>query len=92
MVRVLFDWPMVLQYDVKAKNQLISRKFSGVKFFFSPKRLLNQPKAKSVCIHLINQSNLSISICFLLLFCCHMFSVQGYTKIALISWRTVHFR
>ena len=37
MEKVLFDWPIVLQYDVKAKNQLISRKFSGMKFF-SPKR------------------------------------------------------
>ena len=29
----LFDWPIVLQYDVKAKYQLISRKFSGMNFF-----------------------------------------------------------
>ena len=35
MEKVLFDWPIVLQYDVKAKNQLISRKFSGMKFFFT---------------------------------------------------------
>ena len=25
MVKVLFDWPIVLQYDVKAKYALISR-------------------------------------------------------------------
>ena len=31
--KALFDWPMVLQYDVKAKYRLISRKFSGIKFF-----------------------------------------------------------
>ena len=29
MEKVLFDRPIVLQYDVKAKYQLISRKFSG---------------------------------------------------------------
>ena len=29
MEKVLFDWIIVLQYDVKAKYQLISRKFSG---------------------------------------------------------------
>ena len=34
MEKVLFDWPIVLQYDVKAKYRLISRKFSGMKFFY----------------------------------------------------------
>ena len=43
MEKSLFDWPIVLQYDVKVKYQLISRKFSGMKFF-SPERLLNQKK------------------------------------------------
>ena len=33
MEKVFFDWPIVLQYDVKAKDPLISRKFSGMKFF-----------------------------------------------------------
>ena len=33
MEKALFDWPIVLQYDVKAKYQLISRKFSAMKFF-----------------------------------------------------------
>ena len=28
MENTLFDWPIVLQYDVKAKYRLISRKFS----------------------------------------------------------------
>ena len=31
--KALFDWPIVLQYDVKARYRLISRMFSGVKFF-----------------------------------------------------------
>ena len=29
MEKTLLDWPVVLQYDVKAKYWLISRKFSG---------------------------------------------------------------
>ena len=29
MEKALFDWPIVLQYDVKAKYRLISRKFFG---------------------------------------------------------------
>ena len=32
MEKALFDWPIVLQYDVKTKYRLISRKFSGIKF------------------------------------------------------------
>ena len=40
--KALFDWPIVLQYDVKAKYRLISRTFSGVKFFHPSVRLTNQ--------------------------------------------------
>ena len=57
MEKALFDWPIVLQYDVKAKYRLISRKFSGMKFF---------SKATRVCIRSINQSNRSISARFIL--------------------------
>ena len=35
MEKALFDWPIVLQYDVKAKYRLISRKFSGMNYFFT---------------------------------------------------------
>ena len=42
MEKALFDWPIVLQYDVKAKYRLISRKFSGMKFFNPSVRLTNQ--------------------------------------------------
>ena len=46
MDKALFDWPIVLQYDVKAKHRLISRKFSGIKFFPPGARLTNQkPRA-----------------------------------------------
>ena len=40
--KALFDWPIVLQYDVKAKYRLISRKFSGMKFFHPSVRLTKQ--------------------------------------------------
>ena len=30
MEKPLFDWQVMLQYDVKAKYRLISRKFSGI--------------------------------------------------------------
>ena len=42
MEKALFDWPIVLQYDFKAKCRLISRKFSGMKFFHLSVRLTNQ--------------------------------------------------
>ena len=42
MEKALFDWPIVLQYDVKAKYRLISRKFLGMKFFHPSVRLTNQ--------------------------------------------------
>ena len=69
MEKALFDWPIVLQYDVKAKYRLISRKFSGMKFF---------SKATRVCIRSINQSNRSISVCLLFLFCSRVFSSRSY--------------
>ena len=46
MEKALFDWPIVLQYDVKAKYRLISRKFSGITFFHPSVPLNNQkPRA-----------------------------------------------
>jgi len=73
----LFDWPIVLQYDVKAKYRLISRNFSGMKFF-SPECSLNQPKVTRVCIRSINQSNRSISGRLLFLFCSRVFISRSY--------------
>ena len=40
--KALFDWPIVLQYDVRAKYRLISRKFSCMTFFHHSVRLTNQ--------------------------------------------------
>ena len=46
MERVLFNWPIVLQYEIKAKYRLISRKFLGMKFFHQSVCLTNQkPRA-----------------------------------------------
>ena len=42
MKKALFDWPIVLQYDVKMKYWLIYRKFSGMKFFHPHICLTNQ--------------------------------------------------
>ena len=42
MEKALFDWPIVLQYDVKVKYRLISRKLSGMNFFHPSVRLTNQ--------------------------------------------------
>ena len=67
MEKPLFDRPIVLQYDVKAKYRMISRKFFGHEVF-SHERSLNQPKATRVCVSSISQSNSSISVCLLFLF------------------------
>ena len=77
MKKALFDWPIVLQYDVKAKYQSISRKFFEPEVF-SAERSLNQPKTMHVCICLTNQSNRSISIRLLFLFCLHVFISRSY--------------
>ena len=50
MEKALFDWPIVLQYDVKAKYGLVSRKFSGMKFFHPSVRLTNQKPPAFVCV------------------------------------------
>ena len=78
MQTALFDWPIVLQYDVKAKYQSISGKFSGMKVLISPERFLNQPKAIPVCIRSINQSNRSISFRLLFGFFSGVFISRSY--------------
>ena len=49
MVKALFDWPIVLQYDVKAKYRLISRKFLGMTFFYPKVRFTNEKPGAFVC-------------------------------------------
>ena len=53
--KVLFDWPIVLQYNVKAKYRLISRKFSGMKFFQPSVRLTKQNPRSFVSVRQTNQ-------------------------------------
>ena len=72
MGQTLFNWPNMLQYDIKAKHWLISRKF-----FHASVRLTNQKPRK------INQIALFQFVCC---FCfVRAFPFQGLTKIALSS-------
>ena len=73
MEKALFDWPIVLQYDVKE----ISRKFFGHEVCL-PARSLSQPKPRCVCIRFIHQSNRSISVRLLFLFCSRVFISRSY--------------
>ena len=84
MEKVLLDWPMVLQCDVKAKFRLISRKFFGHEVF-SPERSLNQPKATLRLYSLDNQSNRSISARRLFLFCSHVFISRSYKNRSIVK-------
>ena len=89
MEKALFDWPIVLQYDVKAKYRLISRKFSGMKFLHQSVRLTNQNPRAFESVRQTNQIALFPFVCF---FCfVRTFSSQGHTKIALTA-RRMNFR
>ena len=78
MEKALFDWPIVLQYDVKAKYPLISRKFSRMEFSHPSVRFINQPKALRVFIRLINQSSRFTSVRLLFLFRSRVFISRSY--------------
>ena len=84
MEKALFDWPIVLQYDVKAKYRLISRKFLGMTFFHPSVRLTNQ-KLTRVCIRSINQSNRSIFVRLFFLFCLRVFISRSYENRSNVS-------
>ena len=85
MERALFNWPIVLQFDVKAKYRLISRKFFGHEVF-SPERSLNQRKVTRVCIRSMKQSNRSIYIRLLFLFCSRVFISRSYENHSIVLW------
>ena len=88
--RALLDWPFVLQYDVKAKYLLISRKFSDMKFFQPSVRLTNQKPRAFISVRLTNQIALFPFVCS---FCfVHAFSFQGNTKIALVARYQTRFQ
>ena len=50
MEKGLLDWLILLEYDIKPKYWLISRKFSGMKFFLLSIRLTNQKPHTFVAI------------------------------------------
>ena len=61
--KVLFDWPIVLQYNVKAKYRLISRKFFGHEVFQPSARLTNQKPGAFVFVRHTNQVALFPFVC-----------------------------
>ena len=63
MGKVLFDWPIVLQYNVKAKYRLISRKFFGHEVFQPSARLTNQKPRAFVFVRQTNQVALFPFVC-----------------------------
>ena len=75
MEKPLFDWPIVLQYDVKANIDWFLERSSSMTFFQPSVRLTNQ---KRVCISSTNQSNRSISVRLLFLFCSRVFISRSY--------------
>ena len=83
MEKALFDWSIVLQYDVKAKYRLISRKFSSMTFFHPSVRLTNQNPRTFVTVRQTNQIDLLPFVCC---FCfVRAFSFQDHTRIVLTT-------
>ena len=80
MEKALFDWPIVLQYYVKAKYRLISSNFSSMEFFYPSVPLTYKRPRAFVSI---NPSNRFISVRFFISVLFARFSHQGYTKLAL---------
>ena len=73
--KALFQWPIVLQYDVKAKYQLISRTFLGMKIF-TPAFAL--PTKSHTCLYTFNKPIKSLYFCLFVasvLFTCFHFKV-----------------
>ena len=83
MKKALFDWPIVLQYKVKAKYGLISGKFFERKVFQPNVRLTNQKPHAFVSVRQTNQITLFPFVCFFCFVC--RFSFQGYTKFAVTA-------
>ena len=86
MEKALFDWPIMLQNNVKAKYMSVSIHFLKVLqawSFFSMESALSGAFAPFVFIWQTNQSTLFLFICC----CCFVcaFSSQGHTKIALLG-------
>ena len=74
--KALFDWPIVFQYDVKAKYRLISGKFSGMKFFHPSICLTNQKPRAFVSFRRTSQIALFRLFVVSVLFACFHFKVR----------------
>ena len=85
MEKALLDWPIVLQYDIKAKYLLISRKFPGMKFFHPNVRLTNQKPHAFLSLRQTNQIALFPFICCL--FCSRVFISRSYKNRSITRWR-----
>ena len=79
MEKALFDWPIVLQYDVK---QFLESS-SGMKFVYPSVRLTNQKPGAFVSVSYTNQIALFPFVCCF--YFVRAFSFEGHTKIALIE-------
>ena len=90
MEKALFDWPIVLQYDVKAKYWLVSRKFSGMKFFQPSVRLTNQKPLAFVSVRKPIKSLYFRSFVVSVLFASFHFKVIRKSLFALLMYRR-HF-
>ena len=90
MKKALFDWPIVLRYDVKAKYRLISRKFFACMKFFQPSVCLtNQNPRAFVSVRQTNQIALfSLVCCFCFV---RAFSLQSHTKIRKLLYQIIYF-
>ena len=75
-----------LQYDVKTKYRLISRKFSCMTLFHPSVRLTNQKPRAFVYIRSINRWNGSISVRLLFLFCSRVFISRSYENHSICLW------
>ena len=85
MEMALFDWPIVLQYDIKAKYRLISRKFSGMKFFHPSVRLTNQ---KPCALYPFDQPIKSLYFrSFVVSFCSRVFISRSYENRSIVAFR-----
>ena len=84
MEKPLFDWQIVLQYEVKANIDWFLERSSGMTFFQPSIRLTNQkPRAFVSVPRQTNQIDLFPFVCC---FCfVRAFSFQGHTKNALIT-------
>ena len=88
--QALFDWPTVLQYDVKIVS-IDFKKFLGHEVFWSNVLFNNQSKAMHNSIHLINQSNRCISISLLFLFCSCVFISRSYENHSIVGLKVLLF-